>query len=311
MKYLSIMLIAGVLFAGSVFGLHKLEQTYDAGATAQIRLGSASYPTTLDGSGTLPNPNPTDSVAVVSHSTLHSNENGAIEALEGKVGIGASTPTANTILFGNGTGSSVWSASPTLTDLVLSTLLVNGSTTLQNFTAQNFTAQNSTTSNATTTSIHLIGKFTDSSNNFGLNGQVLQSTGNGTQWANNTASGVTTILTDATSTSLTSYATTTKMTIGQKMMIWSHGVVIGNQSIGLYVKPVGSATSTALDKANEQGVGDENTDASVQGVYTAGSTANVEIYVGDLTANKNYYTAYCASYVIKGGCSIMYQILSQ
>lgn len=269
-------------------------------------LGVASYPTTLDGTSTLPNPSATDSVATVSHSALHTNENGAIEALEAKVGIGASTPTLNTLLAGTGTGSSAWTASPTLTDLVLSTLLVNGSTTLQNFTFGNATG-----TNATTTSFHLIGKFVDSSNAFGLNGQVLQSTGNGTQWANNTSGGVSIVLTDATSTSLTSYATTTKMTIGQKLMIWSHGTVIGNNTVGLYVKPVGSATSTALDKTQEQGVGDENTDVSLQGVYVAGSTANVEIYVGDLTANKLYSTAYCASYVIKGGCSIMYQLLSQ
>lgn len=125
------------------------------------------------------------------------------------------------------------------------------------------------------------------------------------------AAGISIILTDATSTSLTSYATTTKMTIGQKLMIWSHGIVIGNNSLGLYVKPVGSATSTALDKTQEQGVGDENTDVSLQGIYTAAGTANVEIYVGDLTANKSYSTAYCANYVIKGGCAIMYQLLSQ
>ena len=36
----------------------------------------------------------------------------AIEAIEAKVGTGASTPTAGTTLYGNGTGTSAWAAVP-------------------------------------------------------------------------------------------------------------------------------------------------------------------------------------------------------
>jgi hypothetical protein len=42
------------------------------------------------------------------HHTQHANANDAAEALEAKLGIGASTPAANTILGGNGTGTSGW-----------------------------------------------------------------------------------------------------------------------------------------------------------------------------------------------------------
>src|SRR5690606_11545670 len=43
-----------------------------------------------------------------SHADLHATANGAIKALEGKVGTGASTPAANQILRGTGTGTSAW-----------------------------------------------------------------------------------------------------------------------------------------------------------------------------------------------------------
>lgn len=109
--------------------------------------GSTGYPTAVDTSSTLPNPNPTDSVATVSHSALHTNENDSIKAIETKLGIGASTASNGTMLTGNGAGSSIWSASPTLTGLTLANLLVTGSSTLQNFTFSNATGTQATTTN--------------------------------------------------------------------------------------------------------------------------------------------------------------------
>jgi hypothetical protein len=51
---------------------------------------ATNYPASLD---TLTNPNPTDTVDVVSHSDQHANANDSIEALEAKVGIDGSAVT--------------------------------------------------------------------------------------------------------------------------------------------------------------------------------------------------------------------------
>lgn len=66
-----------------------------------------NYPTSLD---TLTNPTSSDTLASPAHSTQHINANDIVEALEAKVGIGASTPTSGTVLTGTGTGSSAWQA---------------------------------------------------------------------------------------------------------------------------------------------------------------------------------------------------------
>lgn len=64
-----------------------------------------NFPTSLD---TLTNPTSTDTLDSPSHSQQHSDANDAIEALQVKVGIDASTPTANTVLGGDGAGNSSW-----------------------------------------------------------------------------------------------------------------------------------------------------------------------------------------------------------
>lgn len=122
-----------------------------------LSFGTASYPTSLDTTSTLPNPGATDSVATVSHSSLHTNENGAIEAVEAKLGITASTPLINTVLVGSGTGSSVWSTFATTTNLWTTNLFVNSSSTLQNFTFQNMMGVLATTTSATTTNLYSSG----------------------------------------------------------------------------------------------------------------------------------------------------------
>lgn len=67
-----------------------------------------NFPASLDTTSTLPNPSGTDKQNNPDHGALHTAENQAIIALEAKVGIGASTPAANTILFGTGTGTSAF-----------------------------------------------------------------------------------------------------------------------------------------------------------------------------------------------------------
>lgn len=66
---------------------------------------AANFPTSLDDSTSLVTvtDNVTDALAI------HQNyKRDAIVAIETKIGIGASTPTANTFLKGTGTGTSAW-----------------------------------------------------------------------------------------------------------------------------------------------------------------------------------------------------------
>lgn len=69
---------------------------------------ATNYPSSADDGTTLPDPSAGDFQNSPSHSSLHGNANGAIKALEAKVGTGATTPTANTLLRGTGTGTSAW-----------------------------------------------------------------------------------------------------------------------------------------------------------------------------------------------------------
>jgi hypothetical protein len=71
---------------------------------------STNFPTSLDNGTSLPNPTTSNNTNSPSHSSLHANVQDATKAIEAKVGIGASTPTANTLLFGSGTGTSAWTA---------------------------------------------------------------------------------------------------------------------------------------------------------------------------------------------------------
>jgi len=64
--------------------------------------------------------------ATYEHSTVHQADAAEILATQTKIGTGASTPTAAKVLYGSGTGTSAWSATPTLTDLTLTGDLVVG-----------------------------------------------------------------------------------------------------------------------------------------------------------------------------------------
>jgi len=67
-----------------------------------------NFPTGIDDGTTLPNPIAGSFTDAPDHAVLHSTENDAIKAIEAKTGIGASTPVANTLLKGTGTGTSAW-----------------------------------------------------------------------------------------------------------------------------------------------------------------------------------------------------------
>jgi hypothetical protein len=69
---------------------------------------ATNFPTSVDDGTTLPDPAAGNFQNSPSHSSLHGNANGAVKAIEAKVGTGASTPTNNTFLLGNGVGTSAW-----------------------------------------------------------------------------------------------------------------------------------------------------------------------------------------------------------
>ena len=135
-------LLIGIALIASFFGL--LQTPTPIWDTSSLQFGATNFPTSLD---SLTNPSGTDSVATVSHSGQHSNANDAIEALEAKLGIGVSTPVADTILGSSGTGISGWFTWATSTRMTATNFLATGSSTLQNFTFLNATGTNATTTN--------------------------------------------------------------------------------------------------------------------------------------------------------------------
>lgn len=70
-----------------------------------VCLYMSNFPTSLD---SFTNPGTGDYMDVVSHADQHANANDAIEALEAKLGITASTPTSGKLLRGTGAGTSEW-----------------------------------------------------------------------------------------------------------------------------------------------------------------------------------------------------------
>jgi len=66
-----------------------------------------NFPGALD---TLTNPAAGDPTTAPAHHSQHADDNDAIEAIEAKVGIGASTPVAARALVATGTGTSSWTA---------------------------------------------------------------------------------------------------------------------------------------------------------------------------------------------------------
>lgn len=88
-----------------------------------------AFPTALD---TLTDPTSSNNLntAGVLHADQHADLNNIAEALEAKVGIGASTPVANSLFAGTGTGTSSWSTGPTVSGTLSVGSLVVTSTTI-------------------------------------------------------------------------------------------------------------------------------------------------------------------------------------
>ena len=112
-----------------------------------------NYPTSLDA---FANPTTNDFLNSPNHVQQHSDINDAVEALEAKLGISASTPTSGKLLRGTGVGSSAWDkdaptgtivgtsdtqtlTNKTLTSPTINTAIINNPT-LKTDTVAEFTA---------------------------------------------------------------------------------------------------------------------------------------------------------------------------
>ena len=83
---------------------------------------ATNYPGSLDTSTQQPSPTASTEMddSGFEHDVVHTNHSGAIIAVETKVGTGASTPVANSVLGGTGSGTSAWTTTPTLGGLAVS-----------------------------------------------------------------------------------------------------------------------------------------------------------------------------------------------
>jgi hypothetical protein len=295
----------GVALLVSFFGL--LRNSVPIWDTSPLNFGATSFPTSLD---SLINPSGTDSVATISHSGQHSNANDAIEALETKVGIGAFTPQTDTIFGGLNTGVSGWFTWATSTRMTATNFLATGSSTLQNFTGINATTTNSTSTTAFATTASSTSLFTSTLSGAGLS---TCQTGNFLTW-NNSIFGCEvgtqislTVRSTTTTTSLSppnvTIATTTSLTTGNTYLILSSfggANMSGNDtSFGLFLKRPSVATTTLGRAWDDVGnAANAGTQMSVNAVYTAVATENVEIYVGNDSGFKNVWTSGYGSIII-------------
>jgi len=93
---------------------------------------ATSYPTSIDTGTNLPDPLSTDTLATVSHSTLHKNVNDAIKAIETKLGTGTTIAAANggtgqsTYAIGDILYASTTSALSKLADVATGNALISG-----------------------------------------------------------------------------------------------------------------------------------------------------------------------------------------
>jgi len=243
-----------------------------------VRFGAVSYPTSLD---SLTNPSGTDSVATVSHSSQHSNANDAIEALEAKLGISASTAVSGSILAGNGTGSSIWTTFATTTNInatgqgIFGSFLSLASSTIIGGLD---IAGNSTTTNATTT--NFFSTNASSTNLFGADlttcnsGQFLQ-WDSGRFGCNTPATAGTFSGGISTSTTNIVYkAFTVSMESGDQIWWWGTCSHNGGGSTITSAYKTSNDSSTTTIATGIQGSGNH---ASVFGYFMATTTYNVTV----------------------------------
>lgn len=274
MKYfLSVLLVVVV---GSGYFLIPKDASYDAGSN-DIKVGAISYPSSLD---SLTNPLPGDSVAVVSHSAQHANENDAIEALEAKLGVTSSTALVNSVLTGNGSGSSIWSTFATTSSIYSTNITAIGSTTLQNFSFLNATGTQATTTNLTVSSVTSSVLSTNATGGIGA-----VTIGSGLLYSGNTLSVTTGSSVFYVSTSTSSnyrVAGPISVTSGSKFMIQGKISVGNTESSVLRVKQSTYTASTTLDSVtpgNFVGIG-------VTQAYWISTTTQTVYF--DLTSTGSY-----------------------
>jgi hypothetical protein len=217
------------------------------------------FPTALDTGSSLPNPTTSSKTNSPSHAALHSAENVAIIATETKLGIGSSTPVANTLLFGTGAGTSAWTA---LTSAQLAATLSDetgtGSavfaTTPTLVTPKMDTINESTPTNGVT-----IDGLNIKDNALNTNNSVVTANiTNGAVTANKLGTGATvaTVLTSETTTStsyvdLTTVTDTVTVTVGANGLLWVSIYCGMNNSGANY-----SGMSFTLSGANTQAASD-------------------------------------------------------
>lgn len=91
-------------------------------------MATTNFPTSLDTTSSLPNPGSGDITTNPSHASQHDVENDALRAIEAKVGIGASTPTANKVLRATGMGTTAYAQVGLTTDVTGTLPIANGGT---------------------------------------------------------------------------------------------------------------------------------------------------------------------------------------
>lgn len=89
---------------------------------------ATNYPTSLDDNTSLPNPGSGSFTNNPSHAGQHDTENDAIKALETKLGTGASTASASTVLRGTGSGTTAYGQLVLTTDVTGTLPVANGGT---------------------------------------------------------------------------------------------------------------------------------------------------------------------------------------
>lgn len=256
--------------------------------------GATNFPTSLD---TLTNPSATDSVATVSHSGQHTNANDAIEAIQAKLGTGASTAVANTLFAGNGAGTSLFTTHATATNLTLSGLIdVTGLGTFGSLSSLgNATISggltvtgNSTTTNATS-SIIAITNYATSTKYFGAGFSQCDGASQGLTW-NGGFFGCNTFSTAGiadksfSSTTSSNYrAKTYSMTNGQTVMWWGvchYNAAVNNTITFRYRTSNDSASTTIITLGGSPNVTNQNG----FGLFTATTTYSVTV---DFLASPN------------------------
>lgn len=244
-----------------------------------VMFGTSSFPTSLD---SLTNPSATDSVATVSHSSQHSNLNDIVEAIEAKLGIGASTAVTDSIFVGNGAGTSRFSTYATGTQAYFTNFFATGSSTLQNFSFLGGVGVRSTTTAATTTNFFSTIASTTSLyggviNGFGLTtcsgSNFVQWTGGAFSCGANAGGASIPDISIATSTNLGYMASTTVIDAGEKI-VWESSCHRGASAPDLTMgyRMVGEGATTTMLDINPTG-----TSNTGYGLFVATSTVTITV----------------------------------